>query len=137
MSSFPVTSGGIPEYDAILEVYAARIASLERLVQTLLGTGGRAAGCLIGVVQDAGGGIGIPAATDDDTPGVGSIMIRQPYPTGPGTFGLRDSGIIVPAFNIATHPTLGPIAVGRQIASQPILNTPGYQLVNLDPCPPT
>jgi hypothetical protein len=137
MSSLSVPQTGVPDIDAVIDEWASRILQLELLVQTLLsGTGGRAAGCLIGVVQDAGGGIGIPAATDDNTPGVGTMMIRQVYPTGVDTYGLRDSGIIVPAFNIARG-SLGAIDAGKQIATIPILGTPRHQLVILDPCPPT
>jgi hypothetical protein len=133
MSSLPVPQTGVPELDAVFDEYATRILQLERMVQTLLGAGGRGvAGCFIGTVQ-AGG---ISAAVDDDTPGYGTMMLRQVYPTGPAAYGLRDSGIIVPVINIAQG-TLGEIAEGKQIATQPILDRSGHQLVILDPCPPT
>lgn len=122
---------GIPELDAAFEDMAAQILALQRQVAALQVSGG-VAGCYIGTVQAPG----ITAAVDDETPGYGTIMIRQVYPASTvGRFKLRDTGILVPAFNIAQG-TTGEIAEGKQVASMPILNKPGHQLIILDPCPP-
>jgi hypothetical protein len=112
-----------PELADVLDDHARAISDLHRLIQSLI-HGGQIAGCYIGTAH----GI-IPAATDDNTPGVGMMMVRQVY----GEYSLRDSGFLVRTLNIAKG-SLGPIADGKQIATIPILNKPGHQLVILDPC---
>jgi hypothetical protein len=122
-----VSGTGLPEIEDVLLDHAEAIGRLERLIQLLTASGG-VAGCYIGTVQTGG----ISEAIDDDTPGFGNIMIRQVY----GEYFARDSGIVVPVLNIAKG-TNGRIVAGKQIATMPILNKPGHQLVVLDPCPPT
>jgi hypothetical protein len=129
-----VATTGITQLDACLEDMASQILDLQRQVaalQTALIAAG--AGAYIGTVVNAD----IPAATDDDTPGVGLIEVRQLY-TGSSVdqIKIRGPGFRARVLNLAQGAD-GPILLGKQVISIPILNTPGYQVVIFDPCPPT
>lgn len=123
----PIT--GTRELDQFFEQVARYVLSLERQIATLQWTGG-VAGCYIGRVVDAD----VTAAVDDDNPGFGMMEIMQVYPNvNIGEFALRGPGPVVPIMNLAKGLT-APIPVGKQIATMPIINKPGHQLVILDPC---
>lgn len=101
------------------------VARLRLLVEALVRARPGSLGNVIVRVDSSG----IPAAADDDTPGVGSGEIR----IFDGTT-LLDSGIVVPIFNMATG-TLGAVAPDRQIVTAPIQGKPGFPFVIVDPCP--
>lgn len=119
MSVKTIQSGLPAELIEVLEDHASQILALQRLVAGSGGAGGIAgvAGCLIGTVQ-AGG---LPAATDNDHPGQGNIMIRVMT----GDYILRDSQILVPCLNTSSTA----FAQGQQVPTIPLMNKAGFRIV--------